>query len=158
VPTTSDMFKRDMMAKEVKSETFGSAMGDALGSWAKQHDARPLGGAMEARLTNGRMNGIVKDNPTPDKMAEKANHRFPGLSEYLGAPRNEPAGGGGYSHMGKVGSILSPPKVGAGMSGKWLSEGVGISDVSCRSRVIYRESEWPISDDWTPLVIRDNLL
>jgi len=122
VPTKSDMFKRDLVAREMKGDGIELAAGGALGAWAKQHDPnqRSTVGAMEARLANGYTNGMREKppTPTPEMVVEKANGRFPGLSDYLGGMRDEISGltGGVYQHMGKSASVFSPPKVTLGMS------------------------------------------
>ncbi len=124
MPTTSDIFKRDGIGKEVTTEASESATGGALGAWAKQHDPRSTAGAMEARLANGHTNGTANHtSPASEKVAEKTNNRFPGLSDYLGGTRSEPVGAG-FGHVGKVGSVFSPRKVGSVMAGGLGGESV----------------------------------
>ena len=70
-------------------------------------------------MANVHVNGIAKEHsqlPVSEKVPEKTTGRYPGLSEYLGGPRNE-VGGGALMGIGKTGSILSPPKMGSGMGG-----------------------------------------
>ena len=144
VPTNSDIFKRELSGKETPPEAVDSvAGGGALGVWAKQHEVRSTAGAMEARLANGHANGTAKENsqlPVTEKVPEKTTGRFPGLSEYLGGPRNE-MGGGAFTGVGKVGNILSPPRMGAvmgGLGGNSCGVSAGNADVMHRARIFCR--------------------
>ena len=107
VPTSSDIFKRDMISKDLKSDVLDS--GGSLGGWAKQNDQNPRStmGAMEARLSNGHTNGLSSGKEDP-KHDLSDNGRYPG-QEYSNGTKNDI----GYGHLGKV--ILSPPKAGTGL-------------------------------------------
>ena len=109
VPISSEMFKRDR-EKDARAEATENG-GGALGAWAKQHDPRSTAGAMEARLSNGHSNGngATKDNPV---VTEPRRGEFPPNNQYVVAGDHLAPGGGGYAHLSKGGSVLSPPMTG----------------------------------------------
>ncbi|ORY26253.1 hypothetical protein BCR39DRAFT_261639 [Naematelia encephala] len=87
VPTSSDMFKRD---KEVKSEALETAApsGTGLGIWARNQDGRSSAavaggsGSLEARLTNGLVNGSGTPNGVSPSQIQ--NHLGLGLGLSVG--------------------------------------------------------------------------